>query len=57
MNMKMKEALERKIDLLQGSCRKLCQAHHLLKQVAVATENRAAKLKSQLGSSVSQRDI
>ena len=48
--MKMKEALERKIDLLQGSCIKLCRAHHLLEQVAVATEKRAANLKSQLGS-------
>ena len=50
--MNMKEALEHKSDLLQGSCSKLCRAHHLIEQMAAAPEMRAAKLKSQLGSTV-----
>lgn len=52
--MKMKEALERKIDLLQGSCRKLCQAHHLLKQVATSAEKRKAELESKRGKSAAK---
>lgn len=43
-------ALPQLVNDIQGSSGKLCQALHLLEQVAVATEKRAAKLKSQLGS-------
>lgn len=43
-------ALPQLVNEIQDSSSKLCQALHLLEQVAVATEKRAAKLKSQLGS-------
>ena len=43
-------AVPQLVNYIQGSSSKLCQALHLLEQVAVATEKRAAKLKSQLGS-------
>ena len=43
-------ALPQLVNDIQGSSSKLCQALHLLEQVAVATEKHAAKLKSQLGS-------
>lgn len=43
-------AVPQMVNEIQGSSSKLCQALHLLEQVAVATEKRAAKLKSQLGS-------
>ena len=43
-------AVPQLVNEIQGSSSKLCQALHLLEQVAVATEKRAAKLKSQLGS-------
>jgi len=43
-------AVPQLVNDIQGSSSKLCQALHLLEQVAVATEKRAAKLKSQPGS-------
>lgn len=43
-------AVPQLVNDIQGSSSKLCQALHLLEQVAVAMEKRAAKLKSQLGS-------
>ena len=43
-------AVPQLVNEIQGASSKLCQALHLLEQVAVATEKRAAKLKSQLGS-------
>lgn len=43
-------AVPQLVNDIHGSSSKLCQALHLLEQVAVATEKRAAKLKSQLGS-------
>jgi hypothetical protein len=42
-------AMPQLVNEIQGSSSKLCQALHLLEQVAVATEKRAAKLQSQLG--------
>ena len=43
-------AVPQLVNEVRGSSVKLCQALHLLEQVAVATENRIAKLRSQLGS-------
>ena len=43
-------AVPQLVNEIQGSSSKLCQAFRLLERVAVAAEMRAAKLKSQLGS-------
>jgi hypothetical protein len=43
-------AVPQLVNYVRGSSSKLCQALHLLEQVAVATENLVAKLQSQLQS-------